>query len=474
MNYNYELKNLSVLVVGDVMLDEYLEGSVQRISPEAPVPVVSTKNHSYRLGGAANVALGISRLGVNTSIIGVIGKDQEGRRLAKLIKENKIGNHLVFVNRYRTTLKKRVISGAQQLLRIDSEERINKTALTEVNDLFKSIVINYDTVVFSDYDKGLLENISGLIKIAKSKKKFVIVDPKSDEWKKYRNTDLITPNKVEFINAAVKNNLKRAEVTKKISNRLMEKYNIASIAVTMSEQGIVLFQKGRKEIYSEAITKNVYDVTGAGDTVVCIFAAFSSIIFDKRKLLKLANVAAGITVGKIGSYALSLTDIEENFVNIDNKSILFDRVNKKDRVIQDNKNRGIVVFTNGCFDIVHSGHLRYLEGSRRLGDYLIVGLNSDSSIKRLKGKNRPINKEKDRFFLLKSLKFVDEVIIFEEDTPLNLIRMIKPNIITKGGDYKKKEIVGSAEVQKYGGKVKILKKIRGFSSTNIIEKIKKI
>ena len=465
------LSKSNILVFGDVMLDRYISGSVDRVSPEAPVPVLKPIKEEIRLGGAANVALNLSSLGSKVSLIGISGKDSSSAQIFNLLKENKIKNGIIKSN-LPTITKLRLLSSKQQLLRVDSEEEFTKEDWNSAKKRFdKSIALNSNNLlIISDYGKGTLQDIPGLIKKAKKFKKIVLVDPKGDNFSKYKGADVITPNFSEFIGevGAVKS---EREITSKAIS-LIKSLKLGALLVTRGSEGMTLFNKEKgKVVRSDFPTQaqEVFDVSGAGDTVIASVAAALSTGLDMTSAVKLANVAAGIVVGKSGTATASIEEIEPYFTGED---LVFSLKEAKKHSAMLRKNDKKVVFTNGCFDILHAGHVHYLEQAKELGDELVVGLNSDSSVKTLKGSGRPIHNLQHRSKVLSSLKCVDRIVAFADETPIKLINEIKPDILVKGGDYKVKDVVGHKEIKSWGGEVKIIPLVSGLSTTNIIKKLK--
>jgi len=465
------LSKSKILVFGDVMLDRYVSGSVDRVSPEAPVPVLKPIKEEIRLGGAANVALNLSSLGSKVSLIGITGKDSSSKQISNLIKENKIKNELVHSS-LPTITKLRLLSSKQQLLRVDNEEEFTKNDWQSAKRRFdKSIGLSSSNLlIISDYGKGTLQDIPALIKKAKKLNKMVLVDPKGNNFSKYKGADIITPNFSEFIGEVGPVGSER-EISSKAKS-LIKSLNLGALLVTRGSEGMTLFKKEKNKIDRSNFptqAKEVFDVSGAGDTVIASLAAALSAGFDISSAVKLANVAAGIVVGKSGTATAYLSEIEPHFSD-DDLVFSLGEVKKYSSILK--KNNKKVVFTNGCFDILHAGHVHYLEQAKKMGDELVVGLNSDSSVKALKGKKRPINNLQHRAKVLSSLRCVDKIVSFEDETPIKLIKAIKPDVLVKGGDYKVKDVVGHKEVGSWGGKVKIIPMVPGLSTTNIIKKMK--
>ena len=488
-------KKSNILVIGDAMLDKYTFGHTNRISPEAPVPVLKVEKEILKPGGAANVASNISSLGLKTSLVSEVGIDENGKALRKIIKSQKINLISKSDKNYNTITKTRIISQNQQLIRIDNE--CSYTDEKPINIISKEIEIlikKSDAVIFSDYNKGSLRNIKQLIKVCKKFKKPVFVDPKGNDFDCYKNSFAITPNLKEFENIVgpCKNHKEIISKAKVLSSNL----NINSILITLGSEGMLLVSKNNTPKHIKATSaKEVFDVTGAGDTVIAVLCAayLSSNEQDLYYAALVANIAAGEVIKKLGAQSIDadeLTSLVYKNISLENEIEeeyfkMLDELDDFERVIKSEKELMKIInlirklgfnigFTNGCFDILHRGHIKYLDEARKSSDFLFIGLNDDSSVKKLKGKDRPINNVKDRIEMLRRATFDDAFIIkFNESTPLKLIKKIKPDILIKGGDYKINEIVGSDFVKKYNGKVKTIPFVKGCSSSNIIEKIKK-
>ena len=464
------LKDGNVLVIGDVVLDKYIHGNVSRVSPEAPVPVLKPQSEEVRLGGAANVASNVSSLGSKVFLQGVVGKDDNAKELKALAKDKKIKSSFV-ASLSPTITKLRLLASKQQLIRIDSEEEFS-------DQDWKSTKINFNknisstkatALIISDYGKGTLKDIPYLIKEAKKKGVFVLVDPKGQDFSKYKGASIITPNYSEFVTAVGKVS-SDSDLTKK-AKKLLSDLKLQALLITRGSEGMTLIQKNKSGIKRDDFpteAQDVFDVSGAGDTVIASLASAISSGFDLANSVKLANIAAGIVVGKSGTATPTLSELKNSFNSQDNLS----KAEVKKLCQQSQKDSMKVVFTNGCFDVLHAGHVTYLQAAKKLGDKLVVGLNSDSSVKKLKGKERPINSLEERMTILKALECVDWVVPFTEETPLNLIKYLKPNVLVKGADYKTKDIVGSNFVLKNKGEVKTIPLVEGLSTTKKIQKIK--
>jgi D-beta-D-heptose 7-phosphate kinase/D-beta-D-heptose 1-phosphate adenosyltransferase len=466
LNFN----KVNVLVVGDIMLDQYWHGDTSRISPEAPVPVVNIRRIENRLGGAANVAKNIASLGAKVCLIGVIGCDDNANILSMLAKENNIQLDCQKVDA-PTITKLRVVGGQQQLLRLDFEE---KTLDIDLVPQFERQLLSADVVIFSDYHKGALDNLCYFIEKAKRAGKIVLIDPKRLNLDIYKQADCLTPNKNEFEQMIGQVCLSDLDFELK-GFELMEKTGIKNLLITRGAQGMTLLQSQNKKIlHIPAKAREIYDITGAGDTVIAVLGVALANGAAWEEAVPLANLAAGIVVGKLGTSAIELNELEkacqENHQENSEDNILseLEAMTKIQLAKQQGKK---VVMTNGCFDFLHPGHIRYLEQAKKLGHYLLVAVNSDDSIKRLKGPTRPVHALDHRMKVLLGLKSVDWVVSFSEDTPERLITLLSPDVLVKGGDYKIEEVAGAREVLQNGGVVKILDFVDGFSTTKSITKI---
>ena len=470
----FNSKGKWALVIGDVMLDKYIFGEVNRTSPEAPVPVVEKKSESFRMGGAANVAANLIGLGIKTILSGVIGDDQNGEALKRLIKKNNISQQGLIKSTLSTTTKTRIIAGHQQIVRVDDEDTNISLSANQIKKILNLIIKKPSIIILSDYAKGFLtENLTQkIIKQAKKNDIPILVDPKGNNIKKYAGASILTPNKKE---AFVLSNLVEPDegLLEKQLKKICIKFDIENIAVTQGDQGIKLVSSRKIDVIPATKLKKVFDVSGAGDTVIATLAAGLIGKLTTHKSLELANIAAGVAIGKVGTVAIEgheiINEIDTEQTLQIHKIISF---NKLDGLIKNLRAKDLKIgFTNGCFDILHAGHVTYLEQAKNNIDFLILGLNSDSSVKKIKGAKRPIINQEDRARVLSSLEAVDAVIIFDEETPIKLIQRIKPNFLIKGSDYKLTEVVGHKEVAKWGGKVKLVELLAGRSSSNIIKDI---
>lgn len=462
-----------VLVVGDVMLDRYWQGDVERISPEAPVPVVHVQKSEDRVGGAGNVALNIHALGSQVGILGLVGDDEAAKVIESKLNGKHISNNLLHVPGVSTISKLRVIGHGQQLIRLDFEDRFEGWDDKEFFSRYEEQLAWSDLVILSDYGKGTLRNVRKLIEIANKMNKPVLVDPKSRDFSLYRGATLVTPNLVEFENVVGRCSSEN-DIKDKALN-LLQQYELEAILVTRGNAGMSLICKDKEDaIHIPADAKEVYDVTGAGDTVIATLGAALAAGQDISEAMVIANIAAGEAVKKVGTTTVSISELRRA---LQRKLNFLEGILDEERLIQhirDAREHGEkIVMTNGCFDILHSGHVTYLEKAKALGDRLIVAVNDDQSVSRLKGPTRPINQAKHRMQVLSALGSVDWVVMFSEDTPERLIKLVSPDVLVKGGDYKVNEIAGSDHVLENGGEVIIASFEEGFSTSNTLEKIKK-
>jgi len=469
---NLQGKSPKLLVVGDLMIDHYLWGSCERISPEAPVQVINVDNESTVLGGSGNVINNLNALGAQVDVISVIGDCEISDELKDLLNDINVNSEYLITQKDRITSKKsRIIAAQQQVVRYDREstDEINAESQTTILNTFKKIIANYDAVLLSDYGKGVLtaDLTQSLITIANDNNKKVLIDPKGLDYSKYKGAYLLTPNKKEASEATQINIHDDATLTKAIK-QLKTKCDLDISLITLSEQGVAIYDDTLRT--HPTVAREVFDVTGAGDTVLASLGFALSCGLDIDDAVEFANLAAGVVVGKIGSATATLNEIIEYESSL-NKSTSDGHIKTLNEIIAlsiELKSRGKkIVFTNGCFDILHAGHVRYLETAKSYGDVLILGLNSDRSVTALKGEGRPINTQIDRAYILAALEAVDYVVIFDEDTPYNLIKAVKPNILVKGGDYEGKDVVG----QDIADELKLVQFVDGKSTTKTIEKI---
>ncbi len=467
-------KKPHIAVIGDLMIDHYIWGACERISPEAPVPIVSVSRESSVLGGAGNVINNLHSLGAEVSVFSVVGCDEHAKEMDKLLLETK-SKELVLIHEdgRRTTKKSRIIASNQQVIRYDDETTKEINNFSE-KSLFNNLIRDfeyYDMVLLSDYGKGLLTfNLTqNIIALANKFNTPILVDPKGSDFRKYKGATLLTPNKKEAI-IATKIAIDSKESLNVAIARLKDNLDLKYSLITLSEEGIALLDDRLQII--PTVAREVFDVTGAGDTVLASLGVALASGIPIVEACEFANKAAAVVVAKVGSATVSLNEIEEyehslNQGQSESKIKSFEQVERIAKRLKEQKRK--IVFTNGCFDILHRGHATYLQKAKELGDILILGLNSDESVRRLKGEGRPINNLEDRAFLIGALESVDFVVPFGEDTPYELIKLIKPNILVKGADYKDKEVVGSDIVDE----VVLIDFVAGKSTTNLIGKIAK-
>ena len=465
-----------VAVIGDLMLDRFYHGKASRISPEAPVPVVNVERLEDVPGGAGNVAMNIASLGANCNISGITGQDEAAEMLKQRL--NAVGVNCLFHQAAdaSTIIKSRVVSSHQQLIRLDFEERFSAEVALQMQTLASQITDNTDVMILSDYNKGTLPEPQFWINTAREKNIRVLVDPKGNDFNKYRGADLITPNMGEFEAVAGPVESEQDLISK--AQTLLKQLDIKAILITRSEHGMTLIRADQPEFHLPAIAKEVADVTGAGDTVISTLASALAAGADLEHAVTLANVAASIVVSKLGTSTVSGPELKTEYErhqgmhNTDHSMAGAVTTEQLKIAVDQAKQRGEkIVFTNGCFDILHAGHVTYLQQARKLGDRLIVAINTDESVTKLKGEGRPINTAERRLTVLAGLADVDWVTCFPGDTPEKLLRFIQPDILVKGGDYDKKGVVGWEIVEGYGGQVKVMGLVENCSTTAIVNKI---
>ena len=465
-----KFNNSSVLVIGDIMLDRYWYGDTGRISPEAPVPVVNVNNTEDRAGGAGNVALNIAILGCDVTLCGITGDDEAAQSLEEILQHQQVRCHFEKRTHQQTITKLRVMSRSQQLLRADFEKDFSLSNGLDIEHIRK-LIEQHDVVVLSDYGKGTLADPQPIIQAALVAGKPIIVDPKGSDFSKYRQATLITPNQSEF--EAIAGKPDSEESFLELAKKTRKSLSVDSLLVTRSEKGMALFSANQEPYLQPTQAREVYDVTGAGDTVVATLAGSMAAGATLREAVQIANLAAGVVVGKLGTATVTTQELSYAMLQQQplEKGVLTEL--QIIQLIRQAKASGEkIVMTNGCFDILHSGHVSYLKQAAKLGDRLIVAVNSDDSVKRLKGPSRPINPSEQRMTVLAELASVDWVVEFTEDTPQRLIEALAPDVLVKGGDYKVEEIAGSESVLANGGDVIILDFIDGVSTTKIIDKSK--
>ncbi|PWC13821.1 bifunctional D-glycero-beta-D-manno-heptose-7-phosphate kinase/D-glycero-beta-D-manno-heptose 1-phosphate adenylyltransferase HldE [Brenneria corticis] len=466
-----DFRRAGVLVVGDVMLDRYWYGPTSRISPEAPVPVVKVDTIEERPGGAANVAMNIASLGAGSRLVGLTGIDDAARALSSKLGEVNVKCDFVSVPTHPTITKLRVLSRNQQLIRLDFEEGFDGVDPQPMIERIQQALPNIGALVLSDYAKGALVHVQTMIQTAKAAGVPVLIDPKGTDFSRYRGATLLTPNLSEF--EAVAGRCKNEDELVSRGMQLVADYQLSALLITRSEQGMTLLQPGKAPLHLPTQAQEVYDVTGAGDTVIGVLAAALAAGNSLEEACFLANAAAGVVVGKLGTSTVSPIELENAIRGRAETGFgVMSEAQLKEAVALARQRGEKIVMTNGCFDILHAGHVSYLANARKLGDRLIVAVNSDASTKRLKGPTRPVNPLPQRMIVLGALEAVDWVVPFEEDTPQRLIAEVLPDVLVKGGDYQPHEIAGSEEVWANGGEVRVLNFEDGCSTTNIINAIK--
>lgn len=452
------------------MLDRYLFGATGRISPEAPVPVVHVRETESRAGGAANVAVNLVSLGVDTTLLGVVGQDEEADTLRAVLEQQNIECRFKAVRNWPTTTKTRVQSRGQQLIRLDREE-FDESESDALLPFLRKELKSASVVILSDYGKGALGNVSRMIGACRDATVPVIVDPKGSAFDKYRGATVLTPNQSEFesVAGACRSDAELAERAAAMVSRL----ELDALLVTRSEKGMLLVEATGGPVFLSTRAREVFDVTGAGDTVIAVFAAALASGEATANAAALANLAAGLVVAKTGVASVSPSELRaalhrrgqggRGLVTEDELAAM---------VSQSKRQNESIVMTNGCFDFLHAGHVAYLEEAKSFGDRLIVAVNDDDSVRRLKGDGRPVNTLQDRMAVLAGLAAVDWVVPFSEDTPERLIRKLRPDVLVKGGDYRADEVAGAKHILKNGGEVRILEFREGLSSSKIIEKLR--
>ena len=451
------------------MLDRYLFGSTGRISPEAPVPVVHVHETDDRPGGAANVAVNLASLGVSTSVVGVVGNDAAADSLEAIMSEHGIACNFARAGDRPTITKTRVQSRGQQLIRLDEENVADMPGDAMVSTL-RSVLEGAGAVVLSDYGKGALADVSVMIALCREAGVPVLVDPKGTDFHKYRGASLLTPNQSEF--EAVAGRCASDQELVDRARTMMDDLDLDALLVTRSEKGMLLVEAGARPLFLSTQAREVYDVTGAGDTVIATLAGALASGQDLASSAALANIAAGLVVRKIGVATVTPGEISAALHQRGQGGRGLVELDALLALVEESRSRNErIVMTNGCFDVLHAGHVSYLEEAKSLGDRLIVAVNDDASVKRLKGDSRPINALEDRLLVLAGLAAVDWVVPFAEDTPARLIQAILPDVLVKGGDYKPDEIVGGKEVLQNGGEVRVLAFRDGHSSSRIIDRL---
>jgi D-beta-D-heptose 7-phosphate kinase/D-beta-D-heptose 1-phosphate adenosyltransferase len=473
---NINLSTAKLLVVGDIMLDKYWHGSASRISPEAPVPVVKINNTDNRLGGAANVAKNLVALGCQVTLLGAIGNDDAGKIILDLLKTQHVSHNLQALENFSTITKLRVLCKHQQMIRLDHEdefEALDLEGLKAIYDVFATEISNFDALVLSDYAKGVLYNPRPYIEVANAFGIPVIIDPKSNDFSLYRGAAIVKPNLAEFEKIVGKSATLEVMVDK--ARNLLNTHGIGCLVITRGGDGITVVPATGAATHLPALGGEVYDVTGAGDTVLAVLAAGVSSGLDIVQAAHLSTIAAGLVVSKVGTSSVSIQELKNALKQTDDLPLgVMSEATLRDVIKQSQARGEKVVFVNGCYDFIHYGHIRYLEKARALGDRLVVGVNTDASVKRLKGPDRPMYNEQQRMEVLAALKAVDWAVTFDENTPGRLVESLNPNIIAKGDEhFKSIDEIPAAEgvnhVLRNGGSVHLISRTPDCSSSKMIE-----
>lgn len=464
--------NASVMVIGDAMLDRYWHGKTARISPEAPVPVVKVAGNEDRPGGAANVALNIAALGAAATVAALRGQDESGEVLQGRLEAAGVACHFTLATNAPTITKLRVISQQQQLIRVDFEEGYQPEDIDHLRESACQAIGQSGVLVLSDYGKGALADPQDFIQIARRANVPVVVDPKGQDFAKYRGATILTPNMSEF-EAVVGTCHDESDLACR-GQTLREALELDALLITRGEQGMTLVQENRQPLHLPAQAREVFDVTGAGDTVVAVLAAALAAGSSIQDAMTLANVAAGLAVARLGTASISGPELRRAVQSMHGRGRGVMSEAQLMGAVEDARASGErIVFTNGCFDIIHAGHVGYLADAKKQGQRLIVAINDDDSVRRLKGESRPINPVERRMAVLAGLEAVDWVVSFSEDTPERLLSLLKPDILVKGGDYAPEQVVGAEQVKAYGGDVKVLAFLDNCSTSAIVEKVRK-
>jgi D-beta-D-heptose 7-phosphate kinase/D-beta-D-heptose 1-phosphate adenosyltransferase len=461
-----------ILVVGDIMLDRYVIGEVSRISPEAPVPVLAAKHDENRPGGAANVAANISAMGGDATLLAVVGDDSASAELAACLQRYQVNPHFVKDPQGGTTQKTRLVVGSQQIARVDRDVRLTAQAQQRLLEEFQRHVGHYDLVVLSDYAKSALDRLPEFLDAAAQLGVPTLVDPKRVTSEFYSGAFLLKPNNSEFIGLFGSYGSEQELLAK--ASEAIERLQLQHLVITRGAKGMVVVSAGGHTEFVPTRARDVFDVSGAGDTVLAALAMELAAKHSISDAVQRANVAAGIAVSHPGTYVVSAKEIDAEVADLsqDHSKILTEEQLKM-ALVKPRMHGKKIVFTNGCFDILHPGHVRLLKAARALGDVLVLGLNSDDSVRKLKGPSRPINSFSHRAEVLAGLASVDYIVEFDAPTPLETIQYVLPDILVKGGDYPVADIVGYGEVTARGGRVIALDFHEGYSTTRIVDEINK-
>jgi len=462
-----------VIVVGDLILDRYVTGVVERISPEAPIPVLAARHREERLGGAGNVAANLRAMEAEVEVVGVIGDDSKGRRLLGMLEDQSVETAGCAIDPSRPTIEKtRIVGGAQQVLRVDWEDTapLDDRIANAILETMSARIGRAQAVILSDYGKGFLSPIlmEGVIRLARERGVPVLVDPKGTDYARYRGAHLVTPNRREAEVALGRPLPEMADVAA-AAGELIQQAELEAAVITLGAEGMYHRTRGGDAGHVPTVARAVFDVTGAGDTVISLLALGLAAGFELAEAVQLANHGAGLVVGKRGAACVTRPELQisTGAATIDPGKVIAPR--ELDAVLAEWRARGRrVVFTNGCFDIVHKGHVDYLRFARSKGDVLLVGVNDDASVARLKGADRPVNPLQDRMEVLAALEMVDGVVPFGEDTPKELIERVTPEVLVKGEDWRDKGVVGREWVERHGGEVHLAPMVPGRSTTGIL------
>ncbi len=466
----------TALIIGDIMLDQYYWGEVDRISPESPVPVLHVKEKTSTLGGAANVARNCAALGCTTHLVGVCGSDEAGALLQKVARERGIEPCVVMTQSHPTTVKTRAIASTQQLIRLDEEYTggYDQSVQEQVYSRCAQLMSRADVCILSDYNKGLLSSYmcETLIECARKNDVAVFVDPKTTEWGRYTGATAVTPNIKEFREVTSTSIHTDAEIAQH-AQRLMDAYSLSQLLVTRGAEGMTLCRPGKEAAHIGTQVQEVYDVSGAGDTVIAVYASAYAAGASPDEAMRIANTAAGIVVGKVGTQPITAEELAARLsLGSDTPGAkVFARDAATVRVCAWKNGGACVGFTNGCFDLLHAGHIKLLHEAAAKVDKLIVAINTDDSVRRLKGTSRPILSAQERATILAALACVDMVVKFDEDTPRELIAALKPDVLIKGGDYTRAQVVGHDMVPRWGGRVELVELVQDKSTSAIVEKL---
>ena len=466
-----DFRKLHVLVVGDLMLDRYWVGDASRVSPEAPVPIVVVSGQECRPGGAANVALNVVSLGAKCTLLGFTGQDEAGEQLRQSLSAAGVNCQFIELQDWRTPVKLRVLANSQQMIRLDFEEQPPQIGESERLALLLNRVEKYlkeaQVLILEDYDKGVLQEPQALITAANLNGVPVLVDPKAKPLSEYKNSDIVKPNEKEFADFVGVEKTEFPEVARRICDEL----DIKNIIITLGGEGMSINDASSSR-HIPARPVDVFDVTGAGDTSAAVMGLGLALGISVHQLSELANLASSLVIGKLGTAPISAPELESGLKLMTIGRGVVDKHSLINLVKEAKESGQRIVFTNGCFDILHAGHVTYLEEAAKLGDRLIVALNKDESVSRLKGLGRPIVKYESRALVISGLGAVDWVVGFDEDTPERLLEEIKPDVLVKGGDYNEERVVGGDFVRGYGGSVNVLTLVEDLSTSEIVDRIK--